>query len=788
MDAAAAAATETNGDRTLSEEPPYRPLSTTVPARNRVKVYALNGDSWDETGVGDLEYNVHDGEVNFVVRCETSADIVLLKASTSTCDKYSRQQDTLIVWTDQTDNDYSFSFQERLSCDETWALICQAKGCDVSREEIGQDDDLDGCDDLKFVSDNNSEARLDIDMITHAQAPELPPPEIGNLEKWQEILDGLADQKHEAMAKGDRDMREMVTNQYEQIAAQLVDDEKNFLTKLLNTFEMCEDLEDTESLHRCYAIMVGMFTMCNNSLFEALFEHDILIRAIGMLEFDPNYPRKHHREFLTEHVKFKEVINLGDDTLINLIHQSYRIQYIKDVIFAGVLDDFLQNTLQSYVYYCNVEVCQRLSNDSNFINELFTSLADTSTPADLLRDRVMLLKEFCILGKSLQGQNKPKLYSTLAQKGLFELFHIWLEHPSIEIKRAALGILAIFQQQDPQLIRQSILNPRGVRARPSVLKALVTAFVNETSTVLLPQLMAAIRYIIDVVNFEAANASEKTKLLSIFYEEHMDQLMSPLEWDTTGNLGIVEHEKVNQALCVLSFTIPMHTYHAKNYTMRKGTLQAAMKHAESDKSVLVLSALRLLRVVVGFKNEFYYRHLIKHGLFTPVVDVLIRNGPKYNLLNSCILEMLKFIESENIKTLVSHFAEVHGEKLKNLTYVDTAQDLLNKHLKNTEVVEEENTADSLALAEAENRKRRDTTMDMEEENYWDDEKDEKDQQIKKDEDSSTHVEEEQKDQNEDAKEDTPPPFVPFRKRLVNYDSDDDEDDAIFALAAKKQAT
>lgn len=39
----------------------------------------------------------------------------------------------------------------------------------------------------------------------------------------------------------------------------------------------------------------------------------------------------------------------------------------------------------------------------------------------------------------------------------------------------------------------------------------------------------------------------------------------------------------------------------------------------------------------GTQDEFYLRYLVKHALFRPVVDVLIANGTRYNLLNSALV-------------------------------------------------------------------------------------------------------------------------------------------------------
>ena len=55
--------------------------------------------------------------------------------------------------------------------------------------------------------------------------------------------------------------------------------------------------------------------------------------VVGALEYDPDLSeRQRHREFLGTSVVFKEVVPITDLAVLAKIHQTYRIQYLKDVI------------------------------------------------------------------------------------------------------------------------------------------------------------------------------------------------------------------------------------------------------------------------------------------------------------------------------------------------------------------------------------------------------------------------------------------------------------------------
>lgn len=50
-----------------------------------------------------------------------------------------------------------------------------------------------------------------------------------------------------------------------------------------------------------------------------------------------------------------------------------------------------------------------------------------------------------------------------------------------------------------------------------------------------------------------------------------------------------------------------------------------------------------MRKIIGLKDEFYNRYIMKAFLFEAVVKAFLNNGSRYNLLNSAIIEMFEFI-------------------------------------------------------------------------------------------------------------------------------------------------
>lgn len=70
-----------------------------------------------------------------------------------------------------------------------------------------------------------------------------------------------------------------------------------------------------------------------------------------------------------------------------------------------------------------------------------------------------------------------------------------------------------------------------------------------------------------------------------------------------------------------------------------------------DFPLLCTGALRLVRLLVALKDETYLKQLIKSGVYAAIVHALVDNGPKYNMLNSSIIELFEYIRKVSVCTL-----------------------------------------------------------------------------------------------------------------------------------------
>ncbi|NXV78613.1 P4R3B phosphatase, partial [Atlantisia rogersi] len=311
--------------------------------RRRVKVYTLNEDrQWDDRGTGHVSstYVERLKGMSLLVRAESDGSL-LLESKINPNTAYQKQQailtyfclqqDTLIVWSEAENYDLALSFQEKAGCDEIWEKICQVQGKDPS-VEVTQD--------LIESEEEHIE-----EMPETSPLIDLPTCELNKLEEIADLVTSVLSSpiRREKLA--------------------LALENEGYIKKLLQLFQVCENLENTEGLHHLYEIIRGILFLNKATLFEVMFSDECIMDVVGCLEYDPSLAQpKRHREFLTKTAKFKEVIPITDSELRQKIHQTYRVQYIQDIILPtpSVFEENFLSTLTSFIFFNKVEIVSML--------------------------------------------------------------------------------------------------------------------------------------------------------------------------------------------------------------------------------------------------------------------------------------------------------------------------------------------------------------------------------------------------------------------------------------------
>ncbi|XP_006880997.1 PREDICTED: serine/threonine-protein phosphatase 4 regulatory subunit 3B isoform X2 [Elephantulus edwardii] len=627
--------------------------------RRRVKVYTLNEDrQWDDRGTGHVSstYVEELKGMSLLVRAESDGSL-LLESKINPNTAYQKQQDTLIVWSEAENYDLALSFQEKAGCDEIWEKICQVQGKDPS-VEVTQD-----------LIDESEEERFE-EMPETSHLIDLPTCELNKLEEIADLVTSVLSSpiRREKLA--------------------LALENEGYIKKLLQLFQACENLENTEGLHHLYEIIRGILFLNKATLFEVMFSDECIMDVVGCLEYDPALAQpKRHREFLTKTAKFKEVIPITDSELRQKIHQTYRVQYIQDIILPtpSVFEENFLSTLTSFIFFNKVEIVSMLQEDEKFLSEVFAQLTDEATDDDKRRELVNFFKEFCAFSQTLQPQNRDAFFKTLAKLGILPALEIVMGMDDLQVRSAATDIFSYLVEFSPSMVREFVMQEAQQSDDDILLiNVIIEQMICDTDPELggAVQLMGLLRTLIDPENMLATtNKAEKSEFLNFFYNHCMHVLTAPL-------LANTSEDKCETDNIVAS---------NKNNTICPG-------------------ALRFMRRIIGLKDEFYNRYITKGNLFEPVINALLDNGTRYNLLNSAVVELFEFIRVEDIKSLTAHIVENFYKALESIEYVQTFKGLKTKY--EQEKDRQNQKLNSVPSILRSNRFRRDAKALEEDEEMW----------------------------------------------------------------------
>jgi len=486
--------------------------------RNRAKVYQLNTvGQWDDRGTGFVvcQYLQSYGFACIILVNEED-QTPLLETRVVAEDIYQRQGETIISWTEPSNGcDVALSFADASGCADLWDQIVSLQRAELQTQGGGlglRDGSLlsltDRGNQLLGSGGGGGDGLNGMDGVLE----QLPAPELRNIKALAEMLGEITFYQ-----------RPMVV----QIVLQ-----QDYVPKLAQLFATVEDLEQIEDLHCMFHIFRTLVMLNDAAIFEQLLRDDVIMAAIGALEYDPELHAHdtRHREFLRNGVVFKEVLPIRDPAILAKIHQNFRVSYIKDVVLPRSLDDNTFATLNSIMYMNTIAILGHVQSDADYLSSLFTQLNDPLVSANRRRELSRLLLELCNLARNLQLFNRNSFYRRLVDFGLFTPVARLVACDQADVQLNTAEVLAATCMHDPCMLRQFVLAERPPRA---TLQALVRTFTAQSEAGLKAQLMEVLRFLLDPETMENA---EQQEFLNLFYDGYIMQVLEPLP-DSEGSPG-----------------------------------------------------------------------------------------------------------------------------------------------------------------------------------------------------------------------------------------------------------
>ncbi|KAI8339584.1 component of IIS longevity pathway SMK-1-domain-containing protein [Chlamydoabsidia padenii] len=760
---------------------PEQTTATNVsPPSYRVKVYNLDENTiWVDKGTGICVYLEGHGDDPDEIFVRSEIDSTpLVSSSVFTERTYHKESETVILWTDVEKNDLAISFEDAEGRDDIWQRICNKRGVDQHTDTLQE-----------VLGDEQS----DTDTVLQTEQT-LPTPTMTNLGKIVKVLENSSLYHNDGLAK-----------------FILKDD---YVSKLFPIFEACEKSNNIKRIHQLFTIIKSIILLSDKMLIEHIINDENIIPVASILEYDTATPsmKANHREILKAHSQMEPVVALDDVTTLLILRQTYRFQYMKDVIMARYLDESLSSMLQTLIGSNHVEALNHIQYNTKFLEDLFGMIKRHDTD-DIERTKaVQAVLQICTISKSLQPPNsRVQLYRILARHGLFIPIEIALSSDDPGMRKAGAGALCSIVDMDVSLLRTHILSQQpkddaddyaddtddddntGGNKR-DLLQCVINRFTSELDSGLKFQYGDILKITLELNTNPPPGALATSKnlrkqipgiddLLTVFYDKYAPSVLQPLmdienkPMKLDGPIEVLELERdqgevYSHLLDFLCFAVQQHGHRSKYWMLSGDCFVKVAQLYRSRLNWVKIAALRFFRVCVGLLDDFYNRHLIKHNVFESTIRLLLDTDGKGNVLNSNCLELLEFIHLENPKLLVTHLIERFGSVLDTVDYISTCKVLQERYNSNQAHL---NTLTSLPLSDHSETGNDDNTssMDRYEEGYFNESDDEDDQKL---DDFGVKIDQFLSSVSPPPPPATIPPVVEVQLDKIPSDDDDDDHD------------
>jgi len=372
----------------------------------------------------------------------------------------------------------------------------------------------------------------------------------------------------------------------------------------------------------------------------------------------------------------KEVIPIPK-VVVEKIHMTYRMEYIKDVILARLIEENTYATLSALVVINNTQIIIGLASDEEFITKFFQTLEEVANTNDNLMELLLFVSELCDMGCILEEAQKIEFFSILYEKHFIELIEKFINNKDNKVRLVSTKILLTFAENDSHTFIQYMCGQKNKAVQ--IINVLIKQFLEDPDTAVKTHIYD-ILCIVLTIETEVIN-----EFVDIFFEQYFSTLMAPLGSPVpSSGIHTDEISFVKSHLCeLLSLLIKRHTTKTANAIIQNNIINTLLKLFSCKETFLYLDVIRLFRSIIEMKDTNILNKIVEENIFHPIIEKFIIVKDKKNLLNSAILELFNYIVSNNMKILIIHIYNKYFDKLKTINYVNTFE-LLEKRFNEKE--------------------------------------------------------------------------------------------------------
>lgn len=239
---------------------------------------------------------------------------------------------------------------------------------------------------------------------------------------------------------------------------------------------------------------LGLWNVCSTQIHPGPSQCNWILTKID----DPEFPthKANHRQYLADKSRYKEVVPIKDPLIRRKIRSTWRLQYLKDVVLARILDDPTFSVLNSLIFFNQMEIVNHIQANGPFLRDLFQVFDPRNPDQRRKDDAVQFLHQCAGIAKNLQAPSRAQLFANFISHGLFAVIAFAVKHLNPAMRTTGIDILSALLDHDPVMMRGYMLKAVNEKKTP-LTDTLIDLLHVETDLGVKNQLADAIKVLLD---------------------------------------------------------------------------------------------------------------------------------------------------------------------------------------------------------------------------------------------------------------------------------------------------
>ena len=152
----------------------------------------------------------------------------------------------------------------------------------------------------------------------------------------------------------------------------------------------------------------------------------------------------------------------------------------------------------------------------------------------------------------------------------------------------------------------------------------------------------------------------KNEVLDYFYGTVLPKLIEQVQ-NIENKQSFINF--VQEVIELLNYCLASHGTRIRYFIIQQKIVQELYKCMKINNKTVILATIRLLKNIIGSKDEFLIKYISNYNLLADIFKVYFQNSSRYNLVSSACLELFEKIRNENAKKLISSIVENFKEEI-----------------------------------------------------------------------------------------------------------------------------